>query len=164
MLPNLERSLRLVKPEFLETLDGLSAGHLHWPLFVFGPTGSGKTCAALALADVCETACYWSADGLADFTMSHEPSETQAEFDYIGGKALAILDELGARERVGDLAYSTVKRFADAREQQAGRVAVYLSNVTPSRLAELYDDRIAGRLLCGTVVELSGNDRRRAIR
>ncbi len=161
LLPNVDRSLRSVEAELLRVLENLAAGRLIWPLLLWGRPGRGKTCAALALADVTATAVYTTADGLASMTINRDGAEVDAEFDHIGTKQLAILDELGTRDKVGDLAYSVVKRFADVREQQAGRVAIYISNVAPNELSGLYDDRLASRLLCGTVFELTGADRRR---
>ena len=77
-------------------------------------------------------------------------------------KELAILDELGTRNRVTDIEYSVVKRFADLREQQNARAAIYISNLAPGEIgSNLYDGRIVSRLTCGTWFELKGNDRRR---
>lgn len=64
------------------------------------------------------------------------------------------------RERVGDLQYTTLKGAIDYREYHCNRVGIYISNLTPDHLAELYDDRIASRLTSGTVFELNGADRR----
>lgn len=162
LLPHVERSLHDVDPALLRVFIGLADGRLAWPLLLWGPPGRGKTCAALALCDVAETAAFWTAEDLATFVLRREAAEVDGEYRHLGGKALTVLDELGTRERVGDLAYSTVKRFADVREQQAGRVAIYVSNVPPHELSSLYDDRLASRLLCGTVFELTGADRRKA--
>lgn len=160
MLLNHDRNLRAVDPALLRVLGDLAEGRAPWPLLLYGNCGSGKTSAALALADIIETASYHTAESLASFVMNHHGHEAEAELDRIGGKHLAILDELGTRLNVGDLAYSVVKRFADVREIEARRVAIYISNVPPAKLAELYDDRIYSRLTCGTVFELTGDDRR----
>lgn len=161
-MPNFERSLTLVHPHLLDVLDRLVAGRLDWPLYLYGNVGRGKTGAALALCDVMPTACYWTAEGLGSFVLGHEPVEVENEFRVIGEKSLAVLDELGARANAGDLGRSVVQRFADFREQHAGRVAVYVSNLSPSELARVYDDRIASRVCCGTIFKLDDRDRRRA--
>lgn len=162
LLPHVERSLHSVDAGLLAVLDDLANGKRRWPLLLWGPPGRGKSCAALALCDVVETAAFWTAEDLATFTLRRDPAEVDDEFSHLGRKALAVLDELGTRERVGDLGYTVVKRFADIREQQAGRVAIYISNVAPHELANIYDDRLASRLLCGEVFELKGTDRRKA--
>jgi hypothetical protein len=73
---------------------------------------------------------------------------------------LVVLDEIGARQKVTDLHYSAVKEFADVRELDHSGVAIYISNLEPMQLANVYDDRIASRLLCGTWYKLDGKDRR----
>ncbi len=164
LLPTIERSLRLVDPGLLKVLDDLVGGRAPWPLLLWGSPGRGKTLAALALCDITATAAFWTAEDLATFVVSHEPGEVQGEFEHIGKKALVVLDELATRERSSDLHYSAVKRLVDIREQRAHRVAIYISNVEPAELATVYDDRLASRLTCGTILELGGVDRRRAAR
>ena len=73
---------------------------------------------------------------------------------------LAALDELASRQNVSDVHYQSVLRFTSARDERPGRVAVYVSNVEPGVIGKIYDDRIASRLLCGTVFKLAGHDRR----
>ncbi len=160
-MPAFDRSLSMVQPQLLDVLDRLVAGNLNWPLLIYGSVGRGKTAAALSLCDVMPTACYWTAEGLASFVLGHDQAEVENEFKVIGQKQLAVLDELGARANAGDLGRSTVQRFADAREMFGGRVAIYCSNLAPAELAQVYDDRIASRLTCGTIFKLDGQDRRR---
>lgn len=152
--------MKAVAPKLRAAFQRLAEGNGRWPLFLFGPAGSGKTSAALALCDIADSAAYYSAEELADFVMAFGPAEAMAEWGRIGSKSLAVLDEIGARQKVGDLAYSVVKRFADSRREQMP--AIYISNVHPSLIADLFDDRVASRLLCGTILELTDNDRRRA--
>ncbi len=159
LLPRLSRSQKGVNPTLLKYLDKLTHAESNWPLYLYGPTGTGKTCAALTMADIAETAAYWSLDDLADFVMEHSPSEVNAEFTALAQKWLVILDEIGTRERATDLHYRVLKRLADAREQNAG-ATIYISNLSPEQLAKSFDDRIASRLLCGVRFELTGEDRR----
>lgn len=80
---------------------------------------------------------------------------------------LVVLDDLRKptdREmRLGDDHYGTLKRVLD---QRVGRPLIVTSNIDPwerggaSELVRVFDDRIADRLLCGTVFELAGASRR----
>lgn len=133
------------------------SGRAAWPLFLHGPAGTGKTCAALCVCDRVEYAQFWTPEELADGIVRGGMDDAWRRLRECD---LAVLDELGARERVGDLHYQAVKRFADCREENGRRVAVYVSNVRPERISDLYDDRVASRLLCGTWFELAGKDRR----
>jgi len=148
--------MKMVNESLVQVFRDLVAGKERWPLFLHGPVGTGKTSAALCLADWCDTATIVTPDRLCDIT---KRDNAETEWDFIARKELAILDELGTRT-VNEFHYSVVKRFLDEREEHAGRVGIYISNIKPSDVSTLYDDRIASRLLCGTRVELSGKDRR----
>lgn len=161
VLPHVNRSLLQVEHALVSVFDALVNGRASWPLFLHGKPGRGKTLACLALCDIVETARFDSTESLASLVMKLDVQGADAEFEHIGGKSLAVLDELGAREKIGDLGYGIVKRFCDAREQQAGRASIFTSNLPPHAIAGLYDDRIASRVLCGTIFELKGKDRRK---
>jgi hypothetical protein len=92
--------------------------------------------------------------------MAKSPQEMADVWGEIERKELAVLDDIGCRERVGDLAYRMVKKFADIREFNGKVASIFISNLRPKQLAEVYDDRVASRLLSGTVFELTGVDRR----
>jgi hypothetical protein len=156
LLPGLLRNMALVPTPLITLFRQLLAGNARWPLYLHGPAGGGKTCAALALCDWVETATYVTTEDLAAAQMSDRGADWQA----VQTKGLAVLDELGERERVGDLQHTVVKKFADLREVYAGRVAIYISNLRPSQLPSLYDDRVCSRILSGTRFELAGEDRR----
>jgi DNA replication protein DnaC len=162
--PWLPRSLQLVEPNLLAIFDELTRGVRPWPLYLHGPSGTGKTSAVHALCDVTATASLWDAEAMATFVMNRDAGEVDEEFRHIGNHELSVLDEIGARRKAGDLAYSVLKRFADVREQRAGRVAVFVSNLKPQAIVKLFDDRIASRLLCGTIYEMESEDRREACR
>lgn len=147
-----------VKPSLRDKLRELASGERKWPLFLFGDTGAGKTSAALALADFCELAFYDELDTLCDSVMNHT-----IDWDLIGWADLAILDEIGVRTKATDLHYTTVKSFWERRKRREQRT-IYISNIQPQGIADVFDDRIASRLLCGTVVELTGDDRRKETR
>ena len=126
-----------------------------------GGVGAGKTYAALCLADFADSAAYYSVVDLCDIIMQESPGEVAAMWGKIADKELVILDEIGTRMRVGDLEYGIVKRVLDIREFYAGSVGIYISNVSPDSLKDLYDSRIVSRLGAGSVFQLDGPDRRR---
>lgn len=75
----------------------------------------------------------------------------------IKGGALLVLDEIGCRSEVTDHHYETIVEFADHRVRKP---TIYLSNLRPTDLGQMYDDRVVSRMICGTVLELEGKDRR----
>ena len=157
-----ERRIFPEVPRRMDLVDEkLAAGKAKWPLYLHSPVGPGKTFAALCLCDFAHTAIYHTVDNLCNRILRNVPLETDAEWSRIGSKALAVLDEIGERERVTDLHYTVLKQFLDTRELLAGRVGIYISNLKPDDLPKLYDDRLVSRLLAGTVFELTGPDRRR---
>jgi hypothetical protein len=160
MAAKVPRSLASVDSELLRTWQDLAAGRIAWPLYLWGPTGTGKTRAALCFCDIVEFATYTTVERMCTQIMKREWSGPAARMNANGEQDLAVLDEVGCREKVTDLHYNAVKEFCDDREFRANRVAIYISNVDPQRLPDLYDDKLASRLLCGTWHKLDGHDRR----
>lgn len=160
-LPELYRRMDRVDQKLLRAFRRLATGEAPWPLFLHGGVGTGKTLAALSLADFVSESRYWTVEALCDAIMDPE-AKTALAWKGVRETRLAILDELGERSKVGDLQYTTVKKYLDLREQRAGRVGIYISNLTPDQLVQMFDRRIVSRLTAGTVVELQGRDRRAA--
>ncbi len=161
ILPKVFRSMGMVDPGMVDVFRELVSGQSPWPLYLHSPVGSGKTRAALCLCDFADTAAYWSVDSLCDFVMKDPPDDVRAEWGRLKHRsALAVLDEIGQRDKVGDLHATTLQGFLDRREQHAESVGIYISNIDPADLGGLYDDRIVSRLLAGTVHHLQGDDRR----
>jgi DNA replication protein DnaC len=150
----IQRNMKLVNSTVVEAMRELVAGEAPWPLFIYGGVGTGKTCAALALADFCRSAHYTTVDELCDHVMQGKG------FASLQKKELVIVDEIGARSNVGDLLYSSLKRVLDEREMHSHRKGIYVSNKNPDELAKLYDDRVVSRLCAGVMIELTGDDRR----
>ena len=163
-----ERRLDQVDPKLLEVFQNLAHGKGKWPLFLHGPVGTGKTCSALALSDIVRTDWFGTVEDAIDVVMGKERRIWIDGRKNVWGEsevhsprtALVVLDEIGARQRVTDLEYTTVKGFTDARELDYGGVAIYISNLEPQEISKVYDDRLASRLLCGTWFKLDGKDRR----
>ena len=158
--PGVYRSITQVDPVVLDTFADLVAGSRPWPLYLWGPCGTGKSCAAAVLCDYTR-GLYWSMDEIVDELFeSYRGSGSGATslWGDVASPPLAVLDEIGGRA-VSDTVYGAVKHFWESRQKRGG-VAVYCSNLSPDALADAFDDRIASRLLSGTVLELSGKDRR----
>lgn len=169
--PDVPRRLDQVDRTLLDLFGQLCDGKKPWPLFVHGPAGAGKSYAALAFSDVAgghystlEEACtdvmqdrniWWERSRCWSIWGDEAPKRPEDQFYRLG-----IVDEIGERSKIGDLQYTTLKGILDHQEFENRRAGVYLSNLTPSEIASMFDDRIASRLTCGTVFRLAGKDRR----
>jgi hypothetical protein len=159
-MPQVVRDMGRVPKALVKVFRGLVAGELLWPLFLYGPAGSTKTVSSLCLCDWAVTRRYTTAEELSSvvFDRAHHVWRDAPEPD-----CLWVLDELGARLKVAtDPHFDAVKRLVDARELHADRVAIYISNLDPSQLARIYDDRLVDRITCGEVFYLDGPSRRRS--
>ena len=157
---DLHRRMDRVDPSLVTVFRHLVTGSAPWPLFLYGGVGTGKTLAALALADFVKESRYWTLEDLCSSIMDSD-SKTSDTWSRLENYQLAELDELGERVKSGDLLYTTLKKHLDIRERGAGRVGIYISNLTPDQLVNLFDQRIVSRLTAGTVFELTGRDRRK---
>lgn len=165
--PKKPRDIDGIHHAIRDAIRDCTAGKAPWPLFVFGAVGSGKSCAALCLVDRVDSAKYWTEESLcqqaADSMMDRLWNSAgylvtpSAFWSRIREAPLVVVDELAARTNVTDHRYATVKRLLDERE---GEPLMLVSNVDPKELASVYDDRVASRALCGTVVRSRGTDRR----
>ena len=151
--PHVPRCRDLLAPKHREVIGKILAGKLPWPLLFWGAAGRGKTCAALLMVDAVPSSVYITLDDLLP-----DAFDRRAAIWTVGRESLlVVVDELGTRQQDFDREYRAVKRMADLREH---RPAVWISNHRPERLREIYDARIYSRLCCGTVVEVTGPDRR----
>lgn len=165
--PNLPREMALVPENVQDAIAGLAAGQEPWPLYLFGPAGTGKSRAALCLHDHAGGIYYASDVFQADAVqvMKEHVHWDWHDRKYVGQGAfwdalartpLLTLDDLGTREVTGP-AYERMKRLLDSRESKP---TVVVSNLDLKSLAKVYDDRIASRLAAGTVIKVAGKDRR----
>lgn len=144
------------------------AGNKPWPLVLWGSTGTGKSCVALCLCDHCPGSWFVTSETLgtewADVLCGRLkigdgriwPSNYRKR---IGRVRLMVVDDAGSRDKVSDTAYEAFKMVLDLRE---GKPLIVTSNHSPAVLKDIYDARIADRLMAGTVIELTGKSRRRA--
>ena len=155
-----------IEPTLRSTIQGVVNGLRPWPLVLLGEAGSGKTCAGLCMIDAFG-GWYITLPELCEMTISAQqgtltwPSgyrrTTWEVWDAWHNAHLVILDEIGARDKVSDHHYETLKWAMDRRE---GCPAVFITNhETFKELGGLYDDRIASRLSSGTPVWLKGDRR-----
>jgi len=159
LLPEIKRSMSLVDSQLRDVLRDLANGVRPWPLLLTGAAGGGKTFAALSLCDFVQTAGFWTLETACDAILARGDEKARL-IREARVKNLLVLDEIGIRDRTGDLERTTLKRILDLREQLQGRRTVVISNRTPSELAAVYDDPIVSRLACGTRFTLDGADRR----
>lgn len=165
--PNRVRRIDLIPPVLREAIRACINGDAPWPLFVSGPPGCGKTCAAFCLLDLAG-GFYFSANGLGDiladakmgrleYPDSNRVVGVEALWKELESTSLVILDELGTREKITDHAYDGIKTLLDLRENCP---LMAISNLDLDGLAQVYDDRIASRLAAGTILTLRGKDMR----
>ena len=173
IMTNIPRVRDRIPPALREVIGRCCTGKSPWPLFVSGPAGCGKTCAALYLADrVVRSAAYRDFGELCSELASaktgtlwwqgtHAESkiDPKAYWAHWESYALTIVDEIGTRATVSDHTYETLKAAIDHRY---GKPAVLLSNLSIEELARVFDDRIASRCAGGTVVSVVGEDMRLA--
>lgn len=142
-------------------------GERPWPLFLHGGVGTGKSyAAALAwrffggwigtLGDWAELVLSAKRETLR-WTGGARVWEPEL-WDHWRKLPLVIVDELGTR-KPSDAAYDTLAQMLNVR---ANRPAIWISNLDSGAMLDggIYDDRIVSRLEAGTVVKLSGPDRR----
>lgn len=163
--PDKERRLDKVDTDVRRQVNSVCSGESPWPLVLLGSAGCGKTCIGLLLADyyghIYHTAADWC-QRVADATFGRLRSESgygisahEVWHDWSDCR-LAVLDELGTRERASEHHYETVKRCIDSRECKP---AVFISNLDLCAIQEVYDDRISSRLAGGTVITMEGDRR-----
>jgi predicted ATPase len=183
------RELAEVPQALRDVFRGLVSGQLPWPLYLWGPAGTGKTSAALVLLDHCgpaDSPGSW-ADDVRDWMVGyvevrHLPrvkiGADQGRFQWSrGGNAgdvswpmlrralsaspLVVFDEIGVGRDVSDFRLDTLIEVLNLRADDPVRPFVVTSNLKPSDIERtVYDDRVASRILAGTIFKFDGADRR----
>lgn len=164
-MPTKPRTLDKIAADLRAVIHELVEGRKPWPLFLHGEAGSGKTCAALCLLDraggwylelpeLCRRVIDAQQNRLT-WSTGCQRTECDLWTDW-GEVGLAVLDEIGTRERVSDFHYEILKRAVDLRE---GRPAIFISNLSLDAVYDQYDDRIASRLAAGTRFAAKGDRR-----
>lgn len=135
------------------------------PLAILGPTGTGKTYTAMALArlllteDFVPVTIVTSADLMAALRPSTVAEHANLDLMALAVAPVMVLDDLGA-ERMSEWTEEQLYRLADERSRNA-RPTIVTSNMEGSALRARYGDRVIGRLFGGAaLIKLDGADRR----
>jgi DNA replication protein DnaC len=164
------RDLADVPRALWDCIKGLCEGRSKWPLFLYGPVGTGKSCAALCLVDRVADAEFWPMPALATYVRSVKEGREEWYKCGQGGTwterqwwkhmahiPLLVLDDVGLREVNSEFQTETLFLALEARE---GKPLICTSNLNEHEIETSYNDRIRSRMCCGTVYELRGRDRR----
>lgn len=138
-------------------------------LYLYGPTGTGKTfmlsCIAKGVLDKGYGVLYRTAPEMLDFLTAYafmyaqERSALEAQHEFYYDCDLLIIDDLGAEFQT-DKALSELFVLINAR-LLAGKPTVISSNISPEELGRIYDQRIASRINGEyELFELFGSDQR----
>lgn len=172
--PDTIRLRNRINPSVRQKIDtAIRMGLPLWPLSFVGPAGVGKTCTALCVFDWWRQmhagdCWYCTISQLTEVITDAKMLRLWLEGDRVATTihdvwdmycrcSLVVIDELGMRGTVSDAAYEALKGALDFRE---GKPLLLISNLTLGEITRVYDDRIASRMGAGTVLEMSGDDRR----
>ncbi|MCA9026220.1 MAG: hypothetical protein KDA86_13510 [Planctomycetaceae bacterium] len=131
-----------------------------WPIYLFGEQGRGKTCAMAWLFTIWPNWPRWF-DAI-DFTRCVQERRSGDSGDRyfwesnVDDASLFLLDDVGIR-LPSDSVFEVIYELSNRR---GTKPTVYASNLTPEQLANVFDARVASRMLRGTVIEVTGEDRR----
>lgn len=189
-VPAVRRELAEIPQPLRDTFRGLVTGRLPWPLYLWGPAGAGKTSAALVLLDHCVSeftiqgewapdVCDWMR-GFVDvrhiprikigadkgrFCWSRNGHSGDVSWSLLTRQLrslpLVVFDEIGVGREASDFRLDTLIEVLNLRADDPVRPFVVTSNLDPQDVERVvYDDRVASRILAGTVFKLDGADRR----
>lgn len=141
-------------------------------MYLWGDTGRGKTCAAALAYAMWAQPAYWSSLAeLCDLLKVYNTNQTQmircasqdTELTYLGfwrklrTTGLVVIDEIGTR----DPAPHRYDAFLRLLDERVNRPLILTGNLHPEKkLGEVYDERIYSRIVAGTLIEVTGQDRR----
>lgn len=186
--PTERREIALVAEVLRATFRDLVSGRKAWPLYLWGAAGTGKTSAALALLDFYgpkpdgtlspeirdwlrgfievrfiprvrigadKSGYTWSRNGLSGDVRWPDLERS------LNVAQLVVFDEIGVGREANDFRLDTLIEVLNARAGDPVKPFIVTSNLPPSEVARVvYDDRVASRILSGTVFRLEGPDRR----
>lgn len=126
-----------------------------------GGTGLGKTCAALTLLDYVPENRKTGYYTLTEISRIYQPGQIDLSHHRYLMKQwlemeLTVIDEVGVKNP-SDFQFELLLTLFDAR---TGRPTIWISNLEPTELLKVFDDRVVSRLCSGTMLTFSGEDRR----
>lgn len=186
--PDIVRRLAEVPQSLRSVIRKLVSGESPWPLYLWGDAGVGKTCTALVMLDHCGNDAFlrscsdpirpWLA-GFIDvrsiagikinidkgkYRWGDGDREEVARWDrllkVVHRRPLVVFEEIGVGREAADFRLDSLLEVLDQRANDPVRPFVVTSNIQPSMVPDIYDDRIADRILCGTVHQMVGKSRR----
>jgi DNA replication protein DnaC len=132
-----------------------------WPIYLYGPAGTGKTYAAQVIF------MHWTSS-LCGFWPAHQVVNDLVAARVTGGEgklkrtvidySLIVIDDIGTRNPTTaqlDAIYSLL-------DWRTGQPLIVTGNLNPVQLSQILDDRITSRLCAGVTIECAGKDRRMA--
>ncbi|MBA4067160.1 MAG: hypothetical protein C0501_26335 [Isosphaera sp.] len=164
------RNLAQVTPELRQVLLGLAEGRLKWPLYLWGPPGSGKSCAALSLVDYVKGAKFWHMSVFDSFVQRVKRGIEERPYPETGKipedgwwrwfarLPLVALDDVGSQEVSSESQEDTL--FLALERRDGGLPFIITSNRSPKDIETAYSQRIHSRMCSGTIHRLEGRDRR----
>lgn len=138
-----------------------------WPLFIYGGVGCGKSRFALLAHYFYGGKRYEFSELVGDYRLcklgdfEHEygdvghtsPRATERTFRrMLELTRILIVDDIGASGN--DSAHTRETLMLALNARVGGKPAVFISNLSPTELASMYDDRVASRMMEGTVCNM----------
>lgn len=148
-----------------------------WPLVLWGAAGVGKSYAMALLYQRTPLHAFWyrleefvadvmtcRREGAVSKSINGGAVFSRTEFklwEYAANsRAVWCLDDFGTR-KLTPAGFEVVFRLIDLRQKSP---TIITTNLKPEAIEGMYDARIASRILGGTVVEVTGEDRRKGVR
>lgn len=155
---------------------------MEWPVYLTGPTGTGKTSLAAYCfrgsierhASKAESDQQWprwsvwpefcnrlNALRMDAITIQHEDGRTYtadepAWWRRWSTRRTVVIDEIGLATKSD----AQIKAMWQLLECRRGLPTILTGNLTQQQISETFDDRILSRILSGTWLEIRGDDRR----
>ena len=129
-----------------------------FPIYVSGDVGTGKTGLAAVMYRIASRPIWRRADSfLLDLSMGRSDDTYRSELRKAADASLLVLDDLGIRKPSEGMFHL----LFDVLELRKTKPTIITSNKTIDELSDHYTDgRIYSRLAAGTVMQMTGKDRR----
>lgn len=129
-----------------------------FPVYVYGPVGTGKSGIAAVLYRIATSAIWRRADSLLlDLSMGRNDGKYAQEMSKIESTHVLVMDDLGLRKPSEGMFHM----LFDILERRKAKMTVITSNHSPEQLRDVFEDgRIYSRLMAGTPLSCDGSDRR----